>query len=271
MKKQERIEKVMEIINAHTHITKKAVKNKNIPKGNIKDLIRDMEKGKVNKSLILSTGNDYSIPELINIVKKDQRFSIIYSIDIDKDLKKQYNEIASLIKKGFVKGIKVLLGYFNIMPYDNRLLAFYDLCEKYDLPVVFHTGDTLWSNAKLRYSHPLNIDSLAVDRPNLKIVMAHIGNPWLIDAAEVIYKNPNVYGDISGFFLDFKDKKYISWMREKVNDFIAYTGGSKLLFGTDFPLADSINYIKFAESLDLSKEEQKLLFHGNAKKLFKLD
>jgi len=158
------------------------------------------------------------------------------------------------------------------MPDDKKLHPFYNLCIKYNYPVIFHTGDTLGSEAKLIYSHPLNIDSLAVDMPKLKIIIAHLGNPWITDSAEVIFKNPNVYGDVSGLFLDFQinDEKYVKLMTRKINDLIAYAGGEKLLFGTDFPLMDSSSYIKFIKSLDLTKEELELTFHKNAEKLFKI-
>ena len=45
------------------------------------------------------------------------------------------------------------------------------------------------------------MDEVAVDNPDVRFVMAHFGNPWLIDAAEVVFKNPNVWADLSGLFV----------------------------------------------------------------------
>jgi predicted TIM-barrel fold metal-dependent hydrolase len=263
----------MEIVNAHTHLTKKAVRE--VKKGSVDDLLKDMREAGISKCLVFSSFGegeevDYSMEELFEISKKDKFFEIIYSLDLNGDLSKQKKILEEYFKKGLIKGIKILLGYFSIIPDDEKLLPFYDLCEKYDCPVILHTGDTLFSNAKLKYSHPLNVDSLAVDRPKLKIVMAHVGNPWLVDAAEVIYKNENVYGDISGFFMKFGDKEYEDLVVKRLNELIAYAGGKKLLFGTDFPLVDAVRYVEFVKRLDLSKEELELTFYKNAERLFKL-
>ena len=263
----------MKIINVHTHIIKKPAEYGR--DGKITDLIKDMKIGGVSKSLIISLWDhtsdiDYSLKELFEIAK-DERFGIIYTLNADKNLKLQLKDAEEYFKKRLIKGIKILLGYQQIMPDDSKLYPFYKLCIKYNYPVIFHAGDTLGSRAKLVYSHPLNIDSLAVDMPELKIIIAHLGNPWILDAAEVIYKNANVYGDISGLFLDsqIKDPRYYRFMAGKVNGLIAYAGGSKLLFGTDFPLMNSTDYIKFVKSLNLTAEELELIFYKNAEKLFR--
>lgn len=262
----------MRIINAHTHVLKKPAWG--IKRGNINDLIKDMKKSKISKCLVFSgTGEpyDYALKELIDKFKDDGRFELIFTLDLSKsDIKPQVRQIESYLKKKLIRGVKILLGYYCITPDSKKLEPVYKLCEKYGCPAIFHTGDTLDQAAKLYYTHPLHIDSLAVNHPKLKIIIAHIGNPWFIDAAEVVYKNKNVYGDVAGFFLDFSDKRYNDLIRRKVNDFIAFAGGNKLLFGTDFPLVDSANYLKFVKSLNLTKEELKSTLYKNAEELFKL-
>lgn len=261
----------MKIINCHTHLPK------DDPTGysaDINDLIKDMENAGIEKSVILA-GEKHDIPikELISSIGDDKRFAIVYTLNILENLRRQEKEIENLFKNNLIRGVKILLGYDYIYPDDKRLNRIYKLCEKHDFPVIFHTGDLLAGaveRPKLKYAHPINIDSLAVDRPDLKIIIAHIGNPWIIDAAEVIYKNKNVYGDLSGFFLDFKDKNYVNFIRNKVNEFISYASGNKLLFGTDFPLANGLEYIKFVKSLNLSKEVLEKVFYDNARSLFKL-
>jgi len=264
----------MKIINTHAHIIKKPAEYNS--DGKISDLIYDMNRGGVSKSIIISLWDhtpdiDYSLEELFEIAK-DNRFGVVYTVNLDKNLKQQLKEVESFFEGGLIKGVKVLLGYQSVIPNDKKLYPFYNLCIKYDYPVIFHTGDTLGSEAKLIYSHPLNIDSLAVEMPKLKIIIAHLGNPWIIDSAEVIYKNKNVYGDVSGLFLSsqIKDRRYYNFILKKVNELIAYAGGDKLLFGTDFPLVDSKSYINFVKSLDLTEKEREFAFYKNAEKLFKL-
>ena len=128
------------------------------------------------------------------------------------------------------------------------------------------------SNPKVRYSHPLNIDDVAADLPNLKIIIAHMGNPWLVDCAELLYKNPNVYADISGLIVgEDLESPYGDLMRSRIKEMINYIGSeNKLLYGTDWPLAPMKTYIEFANSLGLSQEGQDYLFFKNAINLFKL-
>jgi predicted TIM-barrel fold metal-dependent hydrolase len=72
---------------------------------------------------------------------------------------------------------------------------------EYGTPIMVNTGDTFSSTAKIKYSHPLNIDDVAVYNPELNIIMCHLGNPCIIDCQEILYKNRNVYVDISGLFV----------------------------------------------------------------------
>jgi hypothetical protein len=75
------------------------------------------------------------------------------------------------------------------------------MCVEFGSPLMVHTGDTLSETAKVKFSHPLNIDDIAVENPELKIVMCHLGNPWIIDCQEMLHKNRNVYADISGLVI----------------------------------------------------------------------
>ena len=99
---------------------------------------------------------------------------------------------------GRVVALKGYLGYVHHFPTDPGYLPYYELAAKYKLPVFFHTGDTYSPYAKLKFAHPLLVDEVAVDFPQVKFVLCHVGNPWTVDAAEVVYKNMNVWVDLSG-------------------------------------------------------------------------
>ena len=62
---------------------------------------------------------------------------------------------------------------------------FYRLAEECNIPVIFHTGDTESTDSKLKFAHPSGIDEIAVEYPQVNFLIAHLGNPWLMDAAEV--------------------------------------------------------------------------------------
>ena len=100
-----------------------------------------------------------------------------------------------------IVAFKAYLGYLHFGPEDPNYVPYYRLAAKYDLPVILHTGDNWSTTAKVKYAHPLRMDEVAVDHPEVRFVLAHFGNPWLIDAAEVLFKNPNVWADLSGLFV----------------------------------------------------------------------
>lgn len=178
------------------------------------------------------------------------------------------------LKTGAYGCIKIYLGYIHRYAYDNAYRRLYALAETYDVPVVFHTGDTYDAKAKLKYAHPLTIDEVAVDHPKVRFVIAHCGNPWIRTAAEVAYKNANVYLDVSGMMVGNLDQyppelldeylvKPIRWVFHYVE------GSTKLMYGSDWPLVDMGQYIRAVQRA-IPEEHWPAVFHDNAVKVFKL-
>lgn len=170
---------------------------------------------------------------------------------------------------------KIYLGYVHAFAYDPRYEPVYRLAERYGVPVVFHTGDTYSATAKLKYADPLTIDEVAVDHPKVTFVIAHCGNPWIEPAAEVAFKNPNVYLECSAFmigaasaFTPEKTKRMVAtpvaWIFNFVED------SRKIMFGTDWPLADIASYVA-AFKQAIPEEHWRAVFHDNAARVFKLD
>jgi hypothetical protein len=120
----------------------------------------------------------------------------IGAIDPSKNSPDDLRRVEEAMASGRVKALKAYLGYLPIGPDAPEYLPYYRLAAKYKLPVVFHTGDNYSTTAKVRFAHPLRVDDVAVDHPLVRFVLAHLGNPWVIDAAEVVYKNDNVWADI---------------------------------------------------------------------------
>jgi hypothetical protein len=184
----------------------------------------------------------------------------------------------SLIEAGLRSGryacIKIYLGYVHQYAYDRNYEPAYQLAEKYDVPVVFHTGDTYSTQAKLKYADPLTIDEVAVDHPKVRFVIAHCGNPWIESAAEVAYKNPNVYLDGSAFLIGNLDRVPRARVDRYVVKPLAWVFGyledpTKLMFGSDWPLTDIASYVK-AFKHAIPREHWQAVFYDNARRVFKL-
>ncbi len=178
---------------------------------------------------------------------------------------------------GRLAGLKIYLGYYPLGPGAEVYKPVYELAEKYSRPVIFHTGDTFSADAKVRFAHPLPVDDIAVDFRGVNFVLAHLGNPWTIDAAEVIYKNANVYADLSGFlvgnaeyFEDPSNQKGINDAVERIREAFAWVENpEKFLYGSDWPLVPMKPYLEFVRRA-IDPLHHQLVFYENAKRVFRL-
>jgi uncharacterized protein len=126
-------------------------------------------------------------------------------------------------------GVKLAPLYQNVHPRDVRCLEIYRYCVRHRLPVLFHAGTSFVSGTPLEYSRPVHFDSIAVEFPELRMVLAHLGHPWEGETIAVIRRNPNVYADLSALY--YRPWQFYNSMRLLVE----YRTESKLLFGSDFP------------------------------------
>jgi predicted TIM-barrel fold metal-dependent hydrolase len=136
---------------------------------------------------------------------------------------------------------------------------------------MIHSGDTYSPKGRIKFSHPIHVDDLAVERPGLKIIICHIGNPWIRDCMEVVYKNQNVYTDISGLTLGDFDDRFERFMQRQLQEMLSYgVEPDSVLFGTDWPIASMESYIDFIEELKMPEKERHKVMYENAAQLFKL-
>ncbi|QVK21191.1 amidohydrolase family protein [Mycoplasmatota bacterium] len=172
-----------------------------------------------------------------------------------------------------VVGIKIYAGYYHYHVWDEVYDDVYKLAEKYKLPVVIHSGDTYSEKGLLKYSHPLEIDELAMKYRNVNFIVAHFGDPWIMETAELISKNSNVYADLSGLIVGNKQvvKKFSEepLFKDHIKRGLIYANNyKKILFGSDWPLVRIETYIEFIKEL-IPKEHWDDVFYKNALKLFK--
>ena len=176
-----------------------------------------------------------------------------------------------------VRALKAYLGYLHYAPDHAHYRPYYELAERYQLPVIFHTGDTYSPNAKLRFAQPLLADDVAVDHPKVKFVLAHLGNPWLTDAAEVIYKNVNVWADLSGLvvgtaesFTDEERQETLEEARQATRRAFRYAERpNRFLYGSDWPLVPMADYRSFIAAA-IPELYHPMVFEENARTLFRL-
>ncbi|MBW3535247.1 MAG: amidohydrolase family protein, partial [Gemmatimonadetes bacterium] len=177
-----------------------------------------------------------------------------------------------VLAAGRIHCVKIRLGYVHRWASDPAYEPVYALAERFDVPVVFHTGDTWSSRAKLKYADPLTVDEVAVDHPAVTFVIAHCGNPWIESAAEVAYKNPNVVLECSamltGDMAALEGADVATYVTDPIRWIFGYVEDpSKLMFGSDWPLVELASYAE-AYRAAIPPEHWRAVFHDNAARVF---
>jgi len=139
-------------------------------------------------------------------------------------------KIKEYIKKG-ARGIKLYPSYNHFYPNDKNLYPVYELAQHHRLPILVHTGSSIFKGSKIKYANPVHLDDVASDFPDCKILMAHGGRGlWYKDAFFLSRLHPNLYLEISG--LPPKNLlKYFPELEKNID---------KIVYGSDWPGVKSL-------------------------------
>ncbi len=142
-------------------------------------------------------------------------------------------DLERIVEKHGIRALKIHPPHQLIHPNAYRdggarpgLSRVYEKAQELHLPILFHTGTSVFPRARNRYGDPMDLDDVAVDFPNLTIVMAHGGRPlWMETCFFLLRRHPNVYMDISGI----PPKSLLTYFPRLVEV------ADKTMFGTDWP------------------------------------
>ncbi|HYA54558.1 MAG TPA: amidohydrolase family protein, partial [Thermoplasmata archaeon] len=165
-------------------------------------------------------------------------------------------------------GVKIYPGYHPFYPHDRRLDPVYEYAHRRRIPVLIHTGDTMDTHGLIKYSRPIEVDEVLVRFRDVPIVLCHFGNPWIDEAAEVVYKNANAYADTSGLLAHPSYplfRQMVDLCRTRVQEGILMVGSTdRVLYGSDWPLLDLKVAMSLVEGLQLPAADRAAILGGNA-------
>jgi len=178
-------------------------------------------------------------------------------------------EARRLIATGGIRGFKLHPPLMQFFPNDKAAYPFYEVVAEAKLPVIFHTGHSGigtgmpgGGGVRLKYGNPMDIDDVAVDFPDMPIIMAHPSFPWQDEAISVCLHKPQVYIDLSGW-----SPKYFSpILIQYANTLLK----KKMLFGSDYPLITPDRWITDFGTIAIRDEVRPLILKENAARLFSL-
>lgn len=152
---------------------------------------------------------------------------------------------------------------------DRRYYPLFELIDSLKAAVMVDVGTTGMGagmpgghGAIIRHAHPSSIDRLAADFPNLKIVMAHPGWPWVEETTAVALHKGNVYWEMSGWAPKYFPGNLKVDMRGRLQD--------KIMFGSDYPSMPYARILTEWKELGYKDEVMEKIFHGNAERILGL-
>src|ERR1700753_2885108 len=145
---------------------------------------------------------------------------------------------------------------------NTELRKIYDRAQHHRLPIMIHTGTSIFPGARNTHAQPILTDDIGVDFPDLAILLAHGGRPiWMAEAFFLVRRHKNFHMDISGI----PPQKLLEYF-PRIEDI-----ADKVLWGTDWPSPGvnqmNQNVAKF-RALPLSAATQQKILHDNAAALF---
>lgn len=235
-----------------------------------------MRRNRVDLALVLTsytvTPGRPSTRSVVEAIRDIPFLSVVAGLDFTTFTPSDLVEIAEYVQAGKVRGLKLYPGYQSFYPHDPKWTPAYEFAADHRIPVMIHSGDTYSPRGKLKYAHPLQIDEVAVDFPEARFVICHLGNPWIRDCMEVVYKNANVFTDISGLTLGTFEDRFEVFMRKQVQEMLLYgVEPHSVLFGTDWPISSMESYQEFMEDLAIPEKDKRKILAENALDLFQLD
>src|SRR5271156_1206115 len=179
-------------------------------------------------------------------------------------------EARRLVKEIGVQGFKFHPTMQGFFPNDRLAYALYEAIQEPGKPALFPTGQTgvgsgmrAGNNMRLKYSNPMYLDDVAVDFPDMTIIMAHPSFPWQDEALSVCLHKPNVYIDLSGWSPKYFPPQLVRYANGQLK--------TKMLFGSDFPLIQPDRWIKDFLETGFKPEVHDLILKSNAVRALKLD
>ena len=240
-----------------------------------------------------------TVPQMAEYYRKLKMAFVVFTVDVkDQPMKISNEEIAELAHKNAdvaipfasidphrgaegvrlakkligehgVKGFKFHPSTQGFHPNDRLAYPLYEVIAEAKLPALFHTGQTGvgagmrgGGGVRLKYANPMLLDDVAVDFPDMPIILAHPSFPWQEEALSVATHKPQVYIDLSGWSPKYFPPLLVQYANTLLKD--------KILFGSDYPVITPERWVEEFGKLPIKPEVRPLIMKENAARLLKL-
>ncbi len=226
-------------------------------------LLQEMDQAGVNKGLVVGR-----LAGMLGSVSNDdvaaigaahpERFIGAASID-PTHRRAAIDTIEAALQAGF-KLINIEPGAYPVPMYadDRRLYPLYGHCEDRGVPIILMVGGT--AGPDLSYSDPIRTDRVLADFPQLQVVVAHGGWPWVTQILHLAFRRPNLWLSPDMYFSRMPGwEEYV----RAADSFLA----DRMLYASSFPFCPVHDYKTWFESLPIRADNLAKVMGGNARRL----
>ena len=229
----------------------------------VEEFLADLDEAGIRKAIVLSDMR--TTPEQVAaFVKKASERLIGFGYvnpllhHAEKELRRQREELGLF-------GLKLYPCMDSYSPDDPNTFEVYDVAQELNIPVLFHQAGVPESHDLLTHTDPSQIDVVAKNFPEMRIVLAHLGYPRVDETLYVLRKHKNVYADISWPYGNINHPSYLWLLWRDLLTALNLGVLQKLVFGTDYPGIRQRPYLdmlmsanKYAPNRDLQIPVEKL-------------
>jgi predicted TIM-barrel fold metal-dependent hydrolase len=251
----------------------------------VERIINDMDKAGVDKACLMASDHrrpypydslpSYTPNEYVAKIVQEypDRFVGTASVDPIRDPYGARQELEKCVKEWDMRAVKLYPTYDHYYPTDELVMPIYEKAIELDIPVHIHMGWTPCVNAPMKYQQPYLLDEVGIKYPKLKVIVAHLGYPWVDECICLIAKHQNFHADLA-LWGALPPETVLNAMHKFDN----LCGLDRLLYGSENPWITSFvktmkNINKIAQKRDLPKindEDMNKIMGENAIKLFKM-
>lgn len=241
----------------------------------VEEVLRELKEGGAEKAVILPidaspvTGLPGDSNEFMAEVQAlDPELLVCFATVRPSSSSAMLQQLKAAVERLGLRGLKLHPHLQALRPTDPRLFPLYAYLQERGLPVVVHTGITGIGageaggyGIELELARPAEVDRVAAQFPDLKLVMAHFGWPWHEEALAIALHKGNVYLDISGWAPKYIPAPVLQHMKSRLQD--------KFLFGSDYPMLKHDRLLRELAELGLGEEVTRKLLRENALRLLR--
>ena len=172
------------------------------------------------------------------------------------------DEIEYAVKELGFAGVKTVASMLELDINDKTFYPCYAKAEELGVPILVHTGSAIIKGVRAKHVHPLMIDDVAFDFPNLKIICAHLGGWQYMDVISMLVHHSNVFADISFWPLNPLYVNIVPW------NLLENTVPDKILLGSDYPAGQTPKEaVEAVKKLPVSQRFKEKILGENASKV----